>query len=107
MHQETTYRGLSRAESATAARALEKGVQRLERLLDEPVSLRAVVEGGPETRANLTLNLRGGEVTSSSTGHDLNAVIFEACDKLKVQLVRKRHRRESQRHRPQKRAATA
>lgn len=95
MQLDTTYRGLTQAESAVATRALEKGSARFERLLEEPTVLRAVVETGPEARVTLTMNLRGGEVTSLSSGHELNAVVSEACDKLKVQLVRRRHRREA------------
>ncbi|MCK5799579.1 MAG: hypothetical protein KAI47_20455 [Deltaproteobacteria bacterium] len=97
MQLDTTYRSLSEKETAVATRALEKGSSRFERLLDEPTVLRAVVEKGPEAKATLTMNLRGGDVTSLSSGHDLNAVVSEACDKLKVQLVRRRHRREAQR----------
>lgn len=97
MQLETTFRGLTPAESATATRALEKGSARFERLLEEPTALRAVVEGGAEVRVNLSLSLRRGEITSLSTGHDLSTVVSDACDKVKVQLVRHRHRRESQR----------
>ena len=97
MQLETTYRGLSRKDSATATRALDKGAARFERLLEEPTALRAVVEGGPEIKVTLSLNLRKGELTSLSSGHELSSVISEACDKIKVQLVRHRHRRESQR----------
>ena len=99
MQLDTTYRGLSKSESVVATRALEKGTSRFERLLDNPTVLRAVVEGGPETRVTLTLNLHGEDITSLSAGHDVASVISEACDKVKVQLVRSRHRRESQRHR--------
>lgn len=97
MQLDTTYRGLNDSESAIATRALEKGVARFERLIDEPTPLRAVVEGGPESRVTLTLSLRGGELTSLSSGHELGIVVSEACDKLKVQLVRRRHRREAKR----------
>ena len=100
MQLDTTYRGLSQSESAVATRALEKGTARFERLLDEPTTLRAVVEGGAESRVTLSLSLRGGELTSLSSGHEINSVVSEACDKLKVQLVRRRHRREALRRVP-------
>jgi ribosome-associated translation inhibitor RaiA len=97
MQLDTTYRHLTQSESSIATRALEKGYARFERLLDGPTTLRAVVEGGAESRVTLTLNIKGGEITSLSHGPDLNTVVSEACDKLKVQLVRRRHRREAQR----------
>lgn len=100
MQLETTFRGLSQTEATTATRVLEKGTQRFERLLEEPSTLRAVIEGGAEVRVTLSLNLRKGELTSLSAGHDLSSVINEGCDKMKAQLVRHRHRRESQRHKP-------
>lgn len=97
MQLDTTYRGLSQAESAIATRALEKGTARFERLVDEPTTLRAVVEGGAESRVTLSLNLRGGEITSTSAGHELNTVVSEACDKVKVQLAKMRDKREASR----------
>ena len=95
MQLDTTFRGLNEKESAAATRALEKGSARFERLIDEPTVLRAVVEGGAESRVTLSLNLRGGEFTSLSAGHEMNTIVFEACDKLKTQLVRHRHRKEA------------
>jgi len=99
MQLETTFRGLSSAESESALRALQKGSARFERLIEEPCALRVVVEGNPEWRVLLTLPLRRGELSAQSAARELNAAISEACDKLKVQLVRHRHRRESQRYR--------
>jgi len=99
MRFETTFRGLSQVQSTHATRALEKSAARFERLLEEPCVLRSVMEVDPEFRVSLSLSLPKDEVSAASTQHDLDAAISDACDKIKVQLVRLRHRRESQRHR--------
>ncbi len=107
MQLETTFRGLDRSESATATRTLEKGSARLKRLLDRPTTLRAVVEKGAEVRVHLAMNFHRNEITAVCGGPELHATIAEACDKLKVQLVRQRHRAESQRHRDEEAAGPA
>ncbi|MBK8480626.1 MAG: hypothetical protein IPL40_05565 [Proteobacteria bacterium] len=99
MQLDTTYRGLSNTESATATRMLEKFSPRLVRLLDEPSSLRAVVESGAELKVTLTVSQRRGELTASTSDRELATAVSDACDKLRAQLVRQRHRREAERHR--------
>lgn len=99
MQLDTTYRGLSAAESATATRMLEKFSPRLVRLLDEPSSLRVVVENGAEMEVTLTVSQRRGDLTATTADRELAAAISDACDKLRAQLVRQRHRREAERHR--------
>ena len=99
MELATTFRGLNPMESGMATRALERGSSRLERLLDRPTTLRVVVDAGePAYRVALSLGLRGQDLISEDTGHDLPSVIASAYERLRVQMVRTRHRRESQRH---------
>ena len=98
MELSTTFRGLSRAESASATTALERGMSRFDRLLDRPVQVRAVVEGGPpEHRVSLIMLAEGEEFNAQSTGHDLTAEINAACERLRSQLLRHRSRRETSR----------
>jgi ribosome-associated translation inhibitor RaiA len=87
-------------ESGTATRALERCSSRLDRLLDGPNTLRAVVEGAaPEYRVSLTLNMRQSVLNAEVSGHDLSGLVTQACERMRVQMVRKRQRRSSQRHR--------
>jgi len=96
----TTLRGLNRTEAGIVNRVLERSSGRLERLLDGPTTLRVVVESAqPEYRATLSLNIPGASLTSEGNGHELATVLAGACEKLRGQMVRARHRRESQRHR--------
>jgi ribosomal subunit interface protein len=99
MQLETTFRGLTTEESRSAIYMLEKCTARFERLLEDPTTLRAVVDKGPEIRVTMTLNTRGTEINASASGHDISNAVSEACDKVKAQLVRHRHRREALRHR--------
>lgn len=98
MQLSTTYRGLSRAESASATSALERSMTRIDRLLERPVQVRAVVEGGPpEHRVSLMMSVEGEDLNAQSTGHDLTTAINTACERLRNQLLRRRRRRESNR----------
>ena len=99
MQLDTTFRGLSAADSGNATRMLEKYLARFDRLAEEPATLRAVIEGAPEFKVTLSLHLKRGELTASSATHEVHEAVAQACEKLKTQLVRFRHRRESQRHR--------
>ncbi|MCA9665065.1 MAG: HPF/RaiA family ribosome-associated protein [Myxococcales bacterium] len=96
----TTFRGLDRNQSGVANRAIERASSKVDRLLDGPTTLRVVVDNadGPEVRVILSMTMRGSDLTSDASGHDINAVVAGAFDKLRSQLVRVRHRRESQRH---------
>jgi len=96
-----TFRGLNRMQSGTATRAFERQSARLERLLhDHPTALRAVVDGSQSSyRVSLSMSTRGANFTAEDGGHDLSAAIGAACERLRVQLLRRRERRESQRHR--------
>ena len=103
MELATTFRGLNPMECGTATRALERNSSRLDRLLDKPTTLKVVVDGGqPEYRVMLSMGMRGADLTSEDAGHDLANVIASACERLRVQMVRKRHRGESQRRRASK-----
>lgn len=105
MELATTFRGLTEMECGTATRALERNSSRLDRLLDKPSTLKVVVEGPqPEYRVTLSMGLRGSDLTSEDAGHDLLIAIGNACEKLRVQMVRARHRRESRRHKPVERS---
>lgn len=105
MELATTFRGLNEMECGKATRALERSSSRLDRLLDKPTTLKVVVDGpSPEYRVMLSMGLRGSDLTSEDAGHDLVTVIGNACEKLRVQMVRTRHRRESRRHRAAERA---
>ena len=100
MELATTFRGLNEAECTKATRALERGSPRLDRLLDKPTTLKVVVDGAPpEYRVVLSMGLRGSDLTSEDVGHDLAVAIGNACEKLRVQMVRTRHRKDSRRHR--------
>lgn len=100
MQLETTFRGLTPAESSSAVAVLEKWLSRFERLLEHPVTLRAVIDKSPEYHVTLTVqHLPSSELTSTSASHEIHQVVAEACERLKTQLVRQRHRRESQRNR--------
>jgi ribosome-associated translation inhibitor RaiA len=100
MQLESTFRGLTPVESSSATAMLDKWLPRFERLVEQPVTLRAVVEKSPEFRVTLSLqHLSRGDVTSTATSHEIHQVVADACDKLKTQLVRLRNRRESQRYR--------
>jgi ribosome-associated translation inhibitor RaiA len=101
MQLSTTFRGLSRAESASATASLERNLARLERLLERPVQVRAVVEGGPpEHRVMLTLVGEREDLNAQGSGHDLTATISTACERLRNQLLRRRRRRETNRQKP-------
>ena len=99
MQLETTFRGLSDDDSSKATRMLEKHASRFDRLIDEPCTLRAVVEGSPEFRVTLSLHTRRGEMAASASTHEIHESVAQACEKLKVQIVRQLHRAESGRHR--------
>ncbi|MCB9557449.1 MAG: HPF/RaiA family ribosome-associated protein [Deltaproteobacteria bacterium] len=100
MELATTYRGLNERESGLAARTLERHLPRLERLVDKPTTLRAVVEGpSPEYRVHLELALPGSSLSAEDHGHDLGTAITNASERMRAQVVRVLHRRESQRHR--------
>ena len=99
MQLETTYRGMAPAEAGAATHLIEKGSARFERVVEEPATLRAVVEAGAALKVTLTLIMPHGELTTTGEGHDLGAVVSEVCDKLKTRAVRHRHRREANRHR--------
>lgn len=100
MQLETTFRGLSPADSGNATRMLEKHVARFDRLIEEPSTLRAVIDGSPEFKVTLSLHLRRGELAASSSTHEIHEAVAQACEKLKTQIVRYRHRHEADRHRP-------
>ena len=96
MQLSTTFRGLSRAESASATSALERSMTRIDRLLERPAQVRAVVEGRPpEHRVSLMMSVEGEDLNAQSTGHDLTTSINTACERLRSQLLRRRRRRES------------
>lgn len=96
MQLTTTFRGLNRSESAAATSALERNTSRLERLLERPVPLRAVVEGGPpEHKVTLTMAVDGEDLIAQSSGHDLAVSITTACERLRSQLIRMRRRRQT------------
>ncbi len=100
MELATTFRGLNAMECGTASRALERNSARLDRLLDKPTTMKVVVDGGgPEYRVMLSMGMRGADLNSEDVGHDLANVIASACEQLRVQMVRARHRGESRRHR--------
>jgi ribosomal subunit interface protein len=101
MQLSTTFRGLNRAESASATRGLERNMARLDRLLERPVQVRAVVEGGPpEFRVQLSMSVEGEDLNAQDAGHDLGTAINTACDRLRNQLLRRRRRRETNRQKP-------
>jgi ribosome-associated translation inhibitor RaiA len=100
MQLTTTFRGLSESESAQAARTLERNAGRIERLLDKPVPLKAVVEGGAGGhRVVLTMAVDGEDLVAQSNGHDLATAITNASERIRSQLVKNRRRRETNRQR--------
>jgi ribosome-associated translation inhibitor RaiA len=100
MQLTTTFRGLSRAESASATSALERSASRLDRLLEQPVPIRAVIEGGPpEHQVTLSMLVDGEDLVAQSSGHDLISMINTACERLRNQLLRMRDRRQTNRQR--------
>lgn len=100
MQLTTTFRGLNRSESASATSALEKGTSRLDRLVDRPVPVRAVVEGGsPEFNVTLSLALEGEELVAQCQDHDLTLAVTTACERLRNQVLRMRQRRQTSRQR--------
>ncbi len=107
MQLTTTFRGMSRSESASATSVLERGTSRLDRLLERPAPLRAVVEGGPpEYSVTLSMSLEGEDLVAQSSDHDLAAAITAACERLRSQLVRMRRRRQTNRQRTTPSAST-
>jgi ribosome-associated translation inhibitor RaiA len=100
MQLTTTFRGLSPSESAHATRTLERNAGRIERLLDKPVPLKAVVEGGAGGhRVVLTMAVDGEDLVAQDTGHDLATAITNASERIRSQLVKNRKRRETNRQR--------
>ena len=100
MQLTTTFRGLTRAESASASSNLERSMARFERLLARPTTVRAVVEGAPpEHRVALSMLVDREDLHAQCTSHDLHGAISTACDRLRNQLVRRRRRRSSNRPR--------
>jgi len=101
MQLTTTFRGLNRSESASAQSNLERSTARLDRLLEQPVPLRAVVEGGsPEYGVTLSMAVEGEDLVAQCTGHDLALTVTTACERLRSQLVRMRTRRQTNRQKP-------
>jgi hypothetical protein len=100
MQLTTTFRGLNRSESASAQSTFERCTPRLDRLLELPVPLRAVVEGGsPEYGVTLSMAVDGEDLVAQCTGHDLPLTITTACERLRNQLIRMRRRRQTNRQR--------
>lgn len=99
MQLTTTFRGLNRSESASATSSLEKNSDRLDRLLERPVPLRAVIEGPPEYSVTLSMLVEGDDLVAQSTGHDLAVAINTASERIRSQLLRMRQRRQSNRQR--------
>lgn len=100
MKLHTTFRGLDRFQSARAQGALERCTGRLKRLLERPVTLRAVVEdSGAGYRVLIKLLDRDIELHGEHTDHDLQVAISASCDRIKTQLAKKRRRRSAGRHR--------
>ena len=100
MQLTTTFRGLNRSESASAQSTLERCTGRLDRLLDRPVPLRAVIEGGsPEYGVTLSMALEGEDLVAQCAGHDLALTITTACERVRNQLIRMRRRRQTNRQR--------
>jgi ribosome-associated translation inhibitor RaiA len=96
----TTFRGLNRAESASATSALERTTSRLDRLIDQPVPLRAVIEGGPpEYKVTLSMSLEGEDFVAQDSGHDLGEAISTSCERMRNQLLKMRRRRQANRQR--------
>lgn len=95
----TTFRGLERAEAASAAAALERNTARLDRLLDLRAKIKAVFEqDGTAKRVTLTLATGRHEFTAQDTDHDLNKAVAASCERIRNQLVKQRGRRESNRY---------
>jgi ribosome-associated translation inhibitor RaiA len=100
MQLTTTFRGLNRSESASATSALERSTSRLDRLVDRPVPLRAVVEGGsPEFNVTLSMAVEGEDLVAQCQDHELTIAVTTACERLRSQLLRMRRRRQTARQR--------
>ena len=100
MDLETTFRGLDRRETGIATRMLERCTARIGRLVDGPKTLRVVADAAQaEYRVMLQMAIRGAELTAADQSHDLAGSVSTACERLRSQLVRLRHRHESERHR--------
>ena len=107
MQLTTTFRGLNRSDSAFATSSLERNTSRLDRLLEHPVPLRAVVEAGPpEYAITLSMSVDGEDLVAQSSGHDLAVAIATACERLRNQLIRMRRRRQTNRLRTASPAST-
>lgn len=89
----TTFRGLDQADTVRATRAIERNVGRIERLLDKPVPLKAVVEGdGTERRVWVSMMVDRNEIYAECRGHDLSLAVTTACERLRAQIIKKRRR---------------
>lgn len=96
MNLMTTFRGLDQADTVRATGALERHVGRIERLLDQPAPLRAVVEGdGTERRVWVSMLAERNEFYAESRGHDMTLAITTACERLRSQILKRRRRRAS------------
>jgi len=92
----TTFRGLDQAETVRATRAIERHIGRIERLLDKPVPLKAVVEGdGTERRVWVSMMADKNEFYAESRGHDLPVAVTTACERLRAQIIKQRRRKAS------------
>lgn len=92
----TTFRGLEQADMVRATRSLERLMGRIERLLDQPGSLKATVESdGGERRVWVSMMVDRQELYAESRGHDLSLCITTACERLRGQLLKGRKRRAS------------
>lgn len=100
MQLATMFRGLSPAESATASSHLERRMTRLERFVEHPAQIRAVVDGGPPgKRVTISMLVGREDIHAQCNGHDLNDAINIACDRLRRQLNKRRARRTTDRQR--------
>ena len=98
MQVTTTFRGLSKEDSATATNLIERHTSRLDRLVDEPVTVRAVIEGKPpEYTVTLSMSIEREDLVAQCAEHELSLAVAEACERLRNQLVRMRQRRQSTR----------
>ncbi len=92
----TTFRGLDQANTVRATGALERHVGRIERLLDRPTPLRAVVEGdGTEHRVWISMQVERNDFYAQSRGHDLTLAITTACERIRAQILKRRRRKAS------------
>ena len=100
MHLETTYRNLNEAEAAAATQLLQRGAKRLAKIVTATTTLRAVIDGTTaEHRVTLVALMNGTEFTSHADEYDLPLSISTALERLRVQIVRHRERKEAMRHR--------